>query len=77
MFVQIIKGRITRVSEEAGDGDVEMVLPEDFDFDHIDRYEVTESGLVRHDLPETETPESPYVTWADLEKALKEGVNSV
>lgn len=77
MFAQIICGRIVRISEESGGDDVELDLPEDFDFDHIDSYEVTENGLVKHNLPAPETPESPYVTWEALEKALKEGVNSV
>lgn len=72
MFVQIKNGRIVRVSEEGTPGDAEIHLPEDFDYDHIDRYEVKDSGLVRHDLPQAETPESQYVTWAGLEKFLKE-----
>lgn len=72
MFVQIKNGRIVRVSEERSHGDVEMDLPEDFDYDHIYRYEVTSSGLVKHDLPKVETPESRYVTWAGLDSFLKE-----
>ncbi len=81
MFAQIICGRIVRISEESGGDDVELDLPEDFDFDHIDSYEVTENGLVKHNLPAPEIPQTPYVTyyvtWEELEKALKEGVNSV
>ena len=72
MFAEIRNGRIVRVSEERSRGDVEMDLPEDFDYDHIDRYEVTSSGLVKHDLPKMETPESRYVTWAGLDSILKE-----
>lgn len=72
MFAEIRNGRIVRVSEEGTPGDVEMDLPEDFDYDHIDRYEVTSSGLVKHDLPKAETPESRYVTWAGLDSFLKE-----
>lgn len=51
MYIQVLKGRIVGVSETPNKGfDRHLDLPDDFDFDHCDRYEVTDSGeLVYHE----------------------------
>ena len=53
MFAQIRNGRIVGLSETALPlFDTPIDLPEDFDWEHIDRYELTEGGvLIRHGLP--------------------------
>ena len=55
MYIQIYNGRIVRVSEEQElEDDVQMDLPSDFDYDHIDLYEVVDGELMKH---EPEVPE--------------------
>lgn len=53
MYAQLHNRRIVGLSErEQPFFDTPIDLPEDFDFDHLSRYELTESGeLIRHDLP--------------------------
>lgn len=53
MYAQIVHGRVVGLSERQQPFfDTPIDLPEDFDWSHIDRYELTESGeLIRHDLP--------------------------
>ena len=54
MFAQVKNGLIVGLSEvQQPHFDTPVDLPEDFDFDHIDRYELAEDGtLIRHDAPE-------------------------
>ena len=59
MFAQIKNGRIVRLSETKNDGDIKLELPEDFDFDRFDRYEVVDGVLIKHDIPGTEEKEEP------------------
>lgn len=79
MFVQVKNGRIVRVSETKNVGDVELDLPEDFDFDHIDRYEVDGDTLIKHDLiTESDldpTPAEPDI-YDELAAVYQEGVQS-
>ena len=53
MFVQIKDGRIVGVSNDSNGFDFEINLPENFDFDHIGRYEVVDNELIEHDVPES------------------------
>ncbi len=53
---------------------------ETFDISKIADYRLVDGAIIHDPLPkqdETETPQSPYVTWDDLADALKEGVNSI
>lgn len=52
-FAQIKNGRLVGLSEmEQPLFNIPIDLPEDFDWEHIDRYELTEGGaLIRHGLP--------------------------
>ena len=78
MFIQIYNGRIVRVSEEQMlEDDIQIDLPDDFDYDHIDRYEVADGELVKHDIEEQEIPESGDSVWDALDAAYREGVDSV
>ena len=72
MFVQIKNGRIVRVSEVCNGDDIEMELPEDFDYARIDRYEVVDGVLIKHDLPGSETNAEPTIKEqiAELREAL-------
>lgn len=65
-------GRMVRVSEESSGGDVKIELPEDFDFDHIDRYELVDGELVKHDLPELAPEEKP--TFVERLQELEEAI---
>ena len=53
-YVQIKEGRIVMVAESAmPDCPMAVELPKEFDWEHIDRYEVTEDGrVIEHPLPE-------------------------
>ena len=57
MFIQIYNGRIVRVSEEQMlEDDIQMDLPDDFDLEHIDSYELVNGVLVKHELETDNTP---------------------
>lgn len=71
MYIQIYNGRIVRVSEKRIlDDDSEMNLPESFDYDHIDRYELVDGELVEHELESDDTP-TQEERIAQLEEALE------
>lgn len=70
MFVQIKNGRIVRLSESKNDGDIELELPEDFDFERFDRYKVINGALIKHDILEEEKP-SLQDRVENLEEALE------
>ena len=51
MYIQLYNNRIVRVSDEQIlEDDIQLDLPEDFDWEHIDRYEITDGDLVKHEL---------------------------
>lgn len=71
MFIQIYNGRIVRVSDERMlDDDIRMNLPDDFDYDHIDCYEVVDGELVKHAMKTDNTP-TEEERIAALEEALE------
>ena len=53
MYVQLLNGRIVGVCETLESGfSLQFELPNDFDFEHIDRYEITEDGTLVYHAPE-------------------------
>ena len=74
MYVLIVDGRIVRVSEESNGDDIWMDLPDDFDYDHIYRYQVVDGELVDLGLSEAESASGgtlPAVTADDNGKFLR------
>ena len=74
MYVLIVDGRIVRVSEESNGDDIWMELPDDFDYDHIYRYQVVDGELVDLGLSEAENASGgtlPAVTADDNGKVLQ------
>lgn len=78
MFAQIINGRIVGLSEtEQPHFDVPVELPEDFDWEHISRYGLTDDGeLIRHDLPEEARPSVSDADMALIELAALTAENA-
>lgn len=68
MFIQIKDGRIVRISEVSNGDDIEMELPENFDYDHIDRYEVVDGSIIENDLPQVDSEPTQEERIAALEE---------
>lgn len=68
-YVYLVNNYVVTVMYEPMDGFVEVELPEDFDYSHIDWYEYVEGQLVYNDLSEDIiTPPSYEERIAALEK---------
>ena len=71
MYIQTYNGRIVRVSDEQMlEDDMQMDLPSDFDYDHIDSYEVVDGVLIKHEIEEDNAPTAEERI-AELEAALE------
>lgn len=51
-YIQLFNNYVVMVSDIEDENLIEIELPEDFDYDHIDWYEYVDGELVYHDFSE-------------------------
>lgn len=50
VYAQIVDDYIVMITEKQYDGMIEIEIPDDFDYDHINWYEYSNGELIYHDL---------------------------